>query len=836
MSMSFPARLAALALVLFGQSAVARPFTIEDLLSQESFGDIAVDPSGRWLVLERRDRYDTAARYDHDLENSASLSRLQVVDLLSPGPARALLAEDPGPGVQLGPFSPSGAHLAVYRQTGDTWTLGVVTVKTGETRWFPDITPEASFFGRDVQWLSDDIFVVLHRTDRAQPWPVRIGKVSAQQLPRLWADQARGAPARIVFGSGAYAGLRQRGPQRELLRLDLAGGRRLLARGEFTDLEVSPDRRRVALFEVGDSIQPDGTGPVQGVLGISTEASHLRLVDLADGRLTTPCPTCDHLPTLLSWSPDSTALLTFARDRDRPWPEGRLLRIDAATGAGDIIGMGLRPRLNLRPEAIYAAWMGTAPVLFARPASDPKARDDWYALGKGAPERLTAGLKAPPRTLRAADARGLVVLADDALWRIDPRGKARRLSQEPVRPLREPRVSRQARLANAPPAGAWMIVGSPSSGRLAWADVAGLQTTTPRLAEGVTLIDGSRPAKAAILRRRDPIGRITIEVQREGAAPVQVDAINKAWADLDAPDVRPIRHLGPDGQALTSWLFLPRQTFGRPPPLIVRPYIGATYAEAPTNLPGERGFVVDVRPVVGHGYAVLVPSLPLAAGRTDPAEGLAERLLAIVAAAAADPSAAGRFDPERLALWGHSFGGYSVMTTITQTDQFKAAVSISGVSDFISKWETLADVYRVTPGDGAMFNWSTGNIESGQSEMHRPPWEAFERYRRNSPVFAADRIHTPLLLMHGDQDIIVVNQSEAMFAALFRQRKDAQLAIYFGEGHGIGGPGNVRDLMSRMLGFFDSHLDFAPRPDAPPPGCPASASASSAPTPPPRRE
>lgn len=836
MSMSFPARLAALALVLTGQSAVARPFTIEDLLGQESFGDLAVDPSGRWLVLERRDRYDTAARYDNDLENSASLSRLQVVDLLAPGPARALLAQDPGPGVQLGPFSPSGAHVAVFRQTGNAWTLGIVTVKTGATRWYDDVTPEAPTYGRGLQWLTDDALVVLHRTDRAQPWPVRIGKVSAQQLPRLWADQARGAPARVVFGSGAYAGLRERGPQRELLRLDLSGPRRVLARGEFTDLEVSPDRRRVALFEVGDTVQADGAGPVQGALGISTEASHLRIVDLADGRLATPCSACDHLPTFLSWSPDSKALLTFARDRDQPWPEGRLLQVDASSGRFDVVGAGLHPRFFLRPESIYAAWMGRVPVLFGRPAADPAARDDWYALANGAPVRLTAGLKAPSRTLRTADAGGLVLLADGAHWRIDPRGQARRLSAAPARPLREPRVAREGRLENMPPMGAWMIVGDASAGRLAWMDADGLKTTIPRLAPGLAVVGGSRAAAAAILRGRDPIGRETIAVQRGAASPIAVAAINAAWADLDAPEVRPIRHLGPDGQTLTSWLFLPPGGSGPPPPLIVRPYLGASYAEPPWSLPGERGFVVDIRPMVGHGYAVLIPSLPLAAARTDPGRGLADRLLAIVAAAAADPSASGRFDPERLGLWGHSFGGYSVMTTITQTDRFKAAVSISGVSDFISKWETLADVYRVTPGEGAMFNWSMGSIESGQSEMYRPPWEAFDRYRRNSPVFAADRIHTPLLLIHGDQDIVVVNQSEAMFAALFRQRKDAQLAIYFGEGHGIGGPGNVRDLMGRMLDFLDARLDFKLKPGAPRPGCPACVSASGAPTTPSRRE
>ena len=61
--------------------ASARPFTIADLLSQESFGAQAVDPSGRWFVFEQRGPYDQFGRYDTAVLPSRAAGRLQVVDL-----------------------------------------------------------------------------------------------------------------------------------------------------------------------------------------------------------------------------------------------------------------------------------------------------------------------------------------------------------------------------------------------------------------------------------------------------------------------------------------------------------------------------------------------------------------------------------------------------------------------------------------------------------------------------------------------------------------------------------------------------------------------------------
>jgi dipeptidyl aminopeptidase/acylaminoacyl peptidase len=192
--------------------------------------------------------------------------------------------------------------------------------------------------------------------------------------------------------------------------------------------------------------------------------------------------------------------------------------------------------------------------------------------------------------------------------------------------------------------------------------------------------------------------------------------------------------------------------------------------------------------------------------QSDPMAGLADRILVVLAAANADPTVAGRFDPDRVALWGHSYGGYTVMAAIGQTDRFRAAVAIAGFSDMTAMWSTLPVEHRVAPEEGSWSNFNTGNTESGQNRMGAPPWTDPARYARNSPLLAADRIHTPLLLLHGDQDLIPLSGSEAMFSALYRQDKDAMLVTYFGEGHILSSPGNVRDAYQRAFAFLDGQF------------------------------
>ena len=824
---------AALASLCLVASAQARPYGIDDLLRQETFGAEAIDPSGRWMVFEQRDPYDHGTRYDWYTHTSEALTRLKVVDLKGPARVRALLKVDPGPGVTLGDFSPSGARLAVYRLRGASMALGVVTMASGRVTWL-HVTPERPDWGRGLQWLSDSKLLVLDRPDGEPSWSYREGRASAQEAPARWAASARGAVGRTVVGSGAYAAIRPRPAPRALVEIDLArGAERRLAGGEFRDLEISPDRSRVELLEAGADIQPRANGPVQGIEGISDQALSVSILDLRSGVRRLPCPGWDAAPHLLSWSPSGAGLLVFARPEGALWSQGRVLEIDAADGRSRPVAGDLRPVLDLRPEMAHAAWMGEDVVVLARPADSAEGRPDWFRLSPGGPINLTKDLPSAPRRLQAIDAAQFTTLAGDAVWRVSRSGVATRLATGAAHPVEAPRTSAGTqRLDLVAGAGAWITTDSLSGPELQWLDAAGPHEIL-RLPPGAeTGLIASRRFGAALVTGANAQGVKTMSLVRQGQA-TPLAQINLALDEVPPPVVRTVRHQGPDGQMLTSWLFLPPQPGPSPPPLVVQAYAGAVYPTAPRDYPGERGFLTHIQMLVGHGYAVLVASLPLTPRHPDPMAGLGGRLCEIVDAVAADPDLRRRIDLDRVALWGHSYGGYTVMAAIAQTDRFRAAVALSGLSDLISKWEAMPAAYRAAPEEGLHNNWSSGSVESGQDNMGAPPWVDLQRYIRNSPFFFADSIKTPLLLIHGDQDVIPLPQSEAMFSALYRQDKDAILVTYWGEGHLIVSPGNVRDLYRQAFAFLDKNFERPATPsDAAQPKNPEAAPASSAPMPP----
>jgi dipeptidyl aminopeptidase/acylaminoacyl peptidase len=823
-----PAGLAALSLGLAASLATARPFTVEDLLHQSTLGVAAFDPTGRFLVYEVRPPYAATPRFDQGDWNGRAASRLKVVDLQAEGPPEpGPLTGDPG--VVIGPFAPAGGRIAVYRLADHSYRLGVADLAQRTTRWL-DVTPLDAGRGRTLAWLSDDELLVLARTDDQAPDDARRGWVAAERLPALWAAHAAGRSAHTVLGSGVYAAVRDRPAPVQLLRIDLrTGSSRRLAEGAYLDFEVSPDHRRVALLTSGADRQAEGDGPVRGEAGSETEAHGLEILDLVSGAPLVPGPGFDLLPQLLSWSLDSRRLLVFARPPGKLWTDGRLLTFDADTGAARPIGEGVQPHLDLNPVRLWTDWMGGDPLLFGRLAGTGASRDDWWRLTASGPINLTHALPDPDKLYRIAGPARFRVLAGGGLWAVDPAG------ERPVRTgdavagvLIDPEVL-TSRPGRGPFAQAWFRLGRGPTARLATVTPKGVAPAMD-LSPAGPLVDAAANGRATVRREVDGAGVERLWLTRAGRGPERLEALNGEQADADTPEVVAVHHPGVRGERLTSWLYLPPPS-ASPPPLLVRPYLGATFSAPPVDRLAAGGFMINVRLLTSHGYAVLIPSLPNPpGGMTDPAVGLADRILAVVAAAQQTPGMEGRFDGARLGLIGFSFGGYSVMTTLTQTNRFAAAVSISGVSDLISYWASQSPFAYLDPAAGYVGNRMTGLVEATQPRMLGPPWRELPRYERNSPLLAADRIETPLLLIHGALDPIPHEGSEAMYSALFRQGKDAMLVTYWGAMHGLSSPGDVRDMYSRIFDFFDRRLIG----DVPHPASPGVASASTGPTPPPR--
>ena len=157
-------------------------------------------------------------------------------------------------------------------------------------------------------------------------------------------------------------------------------------------------------------------------------------------------------------------------------------------------------------------------------------------------------------------------------------------------------------------------------------------------------------------------------------------------------------------------------------------------------------------------------------------------------------------DRRHIGLQGHSFGGFEVNYIITHTDIFAAAMSSSGMTDFISAYGSVI-------GDGSS--------RQRQYELYRDRigatlWERPDLYIENSPVLMANNVTTPLLMManKGDGDV-PWTQGLEFFTALRRLGRRAWLLQYDGSDHMCVGFEACLDRLQRMQQFYDYFLKGA---------------------------
>ncbi|MCH7344673.1 prolyl oligopeptidase family serine peptidase [Pelomonas sp. CA6] len=211
--------------------------------------------------------------------------------------------------------------------------------------------------------------------------------------------------------------------------------------------------------------------------------------------------------------------------------------------------------------------------------------------------------------------------------------------------------------------------------------------------------------------------------------------------------------------------------------------------------PGQN---INVTRYVSNGYLVLRPDLEYTTGHPG------RSALEAVVPAVRQLIAKGFVDPKRVGIQGHSWGAYQINYLITQTDLFAAA-------------EAGASMANMTSGYGGI-RWGTGlsrafQYEHGQSRMGTTPWQRPDLYLQNSPLFHIDKVRTPYLTVHNDEDDAVPwYQGIEMFTALRRLGKEAYWFNYNGEKHGLRDRDNIKHFTVHMAEFFDHYLLGSPRP------------------------
>lgn len=247
-----------------------------------------------------------------------------------------------------------------------------------------------------------------------------------------------------------------------------------------------------------------------------------------------------------------------------------------------------------------------------------------------------------------------------------------------------------------------------------------------------------------------------------------------------------------DGERLQGALLLPvGYQEGKRYPLIAKVY--GDLLSNNLNLFGlERALVDNLQLLSTRGYAVLLPDSPLRVGT--PMANLMKTVLPGVDKVVE----MGIADPDRLGVMGHSFGGYSTLSLITQTTRFRAAMMSAGFGNMIGKYGQLNK-------SGA--SYGVAAVES--IYLGGPPWSNKLGYIENSPVFYLDRLQTPLLIIHGSVDEFVPPfLADEVFVGLRRLGKEVVYAKYEDEGHwqGTWSYANQVDFVNRMIAWFDEHL------------------------------
>jgi dipeptidyl aminopeptidase/acylaminoacyl peptidase len=271
-------------------------------------------------------------------------------------------------------------------------------------------------------------------------------------------------------------------------------------------------------------------------------------------------------------------------------------------------------------------------------------------------------------------------------------------------------------------------------------------------------------------------------------------SVEPAWRPeaevLPFADAEPVSWTSFDGAEIPGWLALP------PGPAPASGYPAIIWVHGGPVGQARPSFRPDIQMLLGQGFAVLMPNVRGSSGygRAYTMSDEVERRLDSVADLAhgrewlaAHPA----IDAGRIGIMGQSYGGFMVMSAITEYPElWRAAVNYYGIADFVT----------LLAGTGA---WRRNHraAEYGDPERHAG------LFARISPIHRVDRIAVPVLIAHGMRDPRVpIGESEQYVAALRERQKPVSYHVFDYAGHGFVRPDDRRRIYRAVAEFFATHL------------------------------
>jgi dipeptidyl aminopeptidase/acylaminoacyl peptidase len=273
-----------------------------------------------------------------------------------------------------------------------------------------------------------------------------------------------------------------------------------------------------------------------------------------------------------------------------------------------------------------------------------------------------------------------------------------------------------------------------------------------------------------------------------------VEVNREALADVELARPEEYTFQGAEGWELQGWILRPPQTGNGEDvtvPAVLEIHGGPSY------MYGE-SFFLEFQLLAAHGYAVVYsnPRGSTGYGRVFAGAVMddwggkdAQDVLAGLDAAIAQ----GGIDPNRVGVAGGSYGGFMTNWLVGHTDRFKAAVTMRSVTNMAT-----------------MFGMSDTGWGLAVDELSATPWEQPQRLAGFSPITYVEQIHTPLLILHSDNDLrCPLGEAQQLFASLKYLGREAELVIFEGQSHDLSRAGHPRSRVLRLhkiLQWFERNI------------------------------